>query len=134
MSKVFTEMFLQQKQKRFFRWYCATSHQTQVYIKFLLAACSNDLSEGAGDILSIMCTYIHTLILAYTYMHTYVCTYTYIHIQNMQDIKNYCNTVSVTIAYPSRSNRFFCSLKRPYQIWGPPNLLFHEYQGLCPGI
>ena len=32
--KVFTEIFLKQKQKRFFRWYCATSHQTQVYKSF----------------------------------------------------------------------------------------------------
>jgi hypothetical protein len=120
--KVSTETFLKQKQKRFFRWYSATSHQTQVYKNFCWLHVKIFLvTEGAGDILANMHTRTRTHRRARAHTHT--------HTHNLQDIQNYYNTITVMIAYPGRDNRFFCSLKHPDQPWGPPNRLFNVYQG-----
>lgn len=74
MLKVFTEIFLKQKQKRFFLWYCATSHQTQVYKSFCwlhvqMTWCRNVLATSWP-----VCIHTHTLACTRTCVH--VCVHT----------------------------------------------------------
>ena len=108
------------------RQYIATFVTHIVHFLFNISPISGWYIEYIAMLDTYIYTNVHIYIVrtyVHTYIHTYIPIHTYTYYVRHTELLwyNFCNdSIGVT--------EFFCSSKRPDQIWGPPNLLFHAYR------